>query len=101
VGQANSSPSDTENDIEKLLYKADINMYYNKCKNHRLDIFTNNKKPLLPKEGFELLNVLAEKDMYTYVHSSTLLSTLLRLQKKPVFRMNRLNAFMPPDGSMT
>jgi len=37
--------------------------------NHRLDIFTNNKKPLLPKEGFELLNVLAEKDMYTYVHS--------------------------------
>lgn len=69
VGQANSSPSDTENDIEKLLYKADINMYYNKCKNHRLDIFTNNKKPLLPKEGFELLNVLAEKDMYTYVHS--------------------------------
>ncbi len=69
IGQANSSPSDKDTDIEKLLYKADIDMYYNKCKNHRLDIFTNRQKPLLPKEGFELLNVLAEKDMYTYVHS--------------------------------
>jgi len=69
VGQADALPSSDETDIEKLLNKADIAMYYNKCKNHRLDIFSNNKKPLLPKEGFELLNVLAEKDMYTYVHS--------------------------------
>jgi diguanylate cyclase (GGDEF)-like protein/putative nucleotidyltransferase with HDIG domain len=69
VGQANSSPYDKDTNIEKLLNKADIDMYFNKCKNHRLDIFTKNQKPQLPKEGFELLNVLAEKDMYTYVHS--------------------------------
>jgi diguanylate cyclase (GGDEF)-like protein/putative nucleotidyltransferase with HDIG domain len=68
VGQANSSPAD--NNFERLLHKADMNMYYNKFINHRLNIFTDNEKPVLPKEGYELLNVLAEKDMYTYVHSS-------------------------------
>lgn len=67
VGQANSSPSD--DNIEKLLYKADVNMYYNKFKNHRLNIFNSKEKPVLSKEGYELLDVLAEKDMYTYVHS--------------------------------
>ncbi|MFZ5989544.1 MAG: bifunctional diguanylate cyclase/phosphohydrolase [Bacillota bacterium] len=67
VGQANSSSSDL--DVEKLLYRADINMYYNKYKNHRLNIFINKQKPILSKDGYEMLNVLAEKDMYTYVHS--------------------------------
>ncbi|WP_010249339.1 bifunctional diguanylate cyclase/phosphohydrolase [Acetivibrio cellulolyticus] len=67
VGQANSTSM--EDDVEKLLNKADINMYYNKYKNHRLNIFINKDTPKLCKEGYELLNVLAEKDMYTYVHS--------------------------------
>lgn len=70
VGQANSSSSDKDTDIEKLLYKSDIDMYYNKFNNHRLDIFVNKQKPSVPKEALELLNVLAEKDMYTYVHSA-------------------------------
>ncbi|MDP4181585.1 MAG: diguanylate cyclase [Bacillota bacterium] len=68
IGQANSSL--VHNNVEKLLRKADVNMYYNKYKNHRLNIFINKEKLKLPKEGYELLNVLAEKDMYTYVHSS-------------------------------
>lgn len=67
VGQANSSSVD--NNIEKLLHRADVNMYYNKYKNNRLNFFLNKEKPMIPEEGLELLSVLAEKDMYTYVHS--------------------------------
>jgi putative nucleotidyltransferase with HDIG domain len=67
VGQANSSPMD--NNIEKLLHRADVNMYYNKYKNNRLNFFLNMEKPVISREGLELLSVLAEKDMYTYVHS--------------------------------
>jgi len=67
VGQAYSASKD--DDVEKLLHKADIDMYYNKYKNHRLNILINKESPVISKEGYELLNVLAEKDMYTYVHS--------------------------------
>ncbi len=67
VGQANSESK--FDDVEKLLHKADVDMYYNKYKIHRLNIFVNKETPVLCNEGYELLNVLAEKDMYTYVHS--------------------------------
>ncbi|KNY29592.1 bifunctional diguanylate cyclase/phosphohydrolase [Pseudobacteroides cellulosolvens] len=68
VGQANSTDADI--DIEKLMHKADVNMFYNKYKNHRSNMLVDKHKPSLSKEGSELLNVLAEKDMYTYIHSA-------------------------------
>ncbi|MCX7747955.1 MAG: diguanylate cyclase [Clostridia bacterium] len=90
IGQANSTSTHT--DIEKLLHTADVNMYYNKYKNHRLNIFINKEKPVLPQEGYELLNVLAEKDMYTYVHSGYTAQYAAALAKEVGFSEKNVDA---------
>lgn len=55
--------------IDKLLTVADIDMYYNKYENHRQNVYSRLEMPLLNEKGINLLRALAEKDMYTYVHS--------------------------------
>ena len=90
VGQANSLSKN--DDVEKLLHKADIDMYYNKYKNHRVNIFINKETPVLGKDGFELLNVLAEKDMYTYVHSGYTAQYAAALAKELGYRDEKIDA---------
>ena len=55
--------------IDKLLTVADIDMYYNKFENHRQNVYSRIDLPLLNEKSINLLRALAEKDMYTYVHS--------------------------------
>lgn len=55
--------------IDKLLTVADIDMYYNKFENHRQNVYSRIELPLLNEKSINLLRALAEKDMYTYVHS--------------------------------
>jgi diguanylate cyclase (GGDEF)-like protein len=55
--------------IDKLLTVADIDMYYNKFENHRQNVYSRIELPLLSEQSINLLRTLAEKDMYTYVHS--------------------------------
>lgn len=55
--------------LENLLSIADIDMYYNKYENHRRNVYSKIDYPLLSSEAILLLHTLAEKDMYTYVHS--------------------------------
>lgn len=55
--------------IDKLLTVADIDMYYNKFENHRQNVYSRIELPLLNERSINLLRTLAEKDMYTYVHS--------------------------------
>ncbi|HEX9060059.1 MAG TPA: diguanylate cyclase [Clostridia bacterium] len=90
VGQANSTKTDT--DIETLIHKADVNMYYNKYKNHRSSIFVHKHMPLLTKESSELLNVLAEKDMYTYIHCSYTAQYAAALAKELGFPNDKVEA---------
>lgn len=55
--------------IDKLLSVADIDMYYNKYENRRQNVYSRIELPLLNEKSINLLRALAEKDMYTYVHS--------------------------------
>lgn len=55
--------------MDKLLTTADMEMYYNKYENHRINIYSKLELPMINEEGMQLLRVLSEKDMYTYVHS--------------------------------
>jgi diguanylate cyclase (GGDEF)-like protein/putative nucleotidyltransferase with HDIG domain len=55
--------------IDQLLTVADIDMYYNKYENHRQNVYSRIELPLLNEKSINLLRALAEKDMYTYVHS--------------------------------
>lgn len=68
IGESHSH-SDRNISIEKLLNNADKNMFMNKFKNIRGSIYTKQEPPILSDAGYEFLNVLAEKDMYTFVHS--------------------------------
>ncbi|MDP4180849.1 MAG: diguanylate cyclase [Bacillota bacterium] len=68
IGEAHSHGDKNEN-IEKLLHNAEKNMFLNKFKNIRGSIYNKQEPPKLTDAGYDLLNVLAEKDMYTFVHS--------------------------------
>ncbi|MFZ5988484.1 MAG: bifunctional diguanylate cyclase/phosphohydrolase [Bacillota bacterium] len=68
VGEAYCKPG-TFTSVQNLLHKADVDMYRNKYDNQRMNILTEVNLPRLTEEGNQLLYVLAEKDMYTYVHS--------------------------------
>lgn len=68
IGEAHSI-SNRNTSIERLLYNADKNMFINKFKNIRGSVYTKQEPPVLTDAGYDFLNVLAEKDMYTFVHS--------------------------------
>lgn len=68
IGAAHS-PTQSPEHIEELLYNADMDMYYNKYGNYKLAAYTQDHNEVLPSQYGKLLHVLAEKDMYTYVHS--------------------------------
>lgn len=55
--------------IDELLHIADMNMYFDKCQNHGLDFKNNFDETVISKQCRQLLRVLVEKDIYTYVHS--------------------------------
>ena len=90
VGQANSVSKDDY--VENLLHAADVNMYFNKYHSHRLNISLDDEKLILPQEGYELLNVLAEKDMYTYVHSANTAHYAAMLAKELGFSKQKVEA---------
>lgn len=68
--------------MEKLLNQADINMYYNKYQSKNNEVNLDYTRFFLPDQVLQYLNVMAEKDMYTYVHSEHVakLSANLALQ---------------------
>lgn len=55
--------------IQKLIQKAEANMEYNKYKNRKAIIDIEQNIDILHNQANQLLKVLSEKDMYTYVHS--------------------------------
>lgn len=55
--------------IDELLHIADMNMYFNKCQSHGFDFKNNFDENIFSKQCRQLLRVLVEKDIYTYVHS--------------------------------
>lgn len=55
--------------IQKLIQKAEANMEYNKYKNRKAITDIEQNIDIFHKEANQLLKVLSEKDMYTYVHS--------------------------------
>lgn len=68
VGEAFSENLNPDT-IEELLNRADINMYYNKLNSHK--VYTSieaNLQPMSP-QCMQLIETLAEKDMFTYIHS--------------------------------
>jgi diguanylate cyclase (GGDEF)-like protein/putative nucleotidyltransferase with HDIG domain len=69
VGAAHSARNNGTDSIEQLLHAADVDMYVNKYESRRLDDRFEQVSPLLNDRARHLLAVLAEKDMYTYVHS--------------------------------
>lgn len=69
IGKASSIALSRPFNIEKLLYNADIDMYYNKFGKKRTTNKYVSHHDFFPYKLKQLLNVLAEKDMYTYVHS--------------------------------
>jgi diguanylate cyclase (GGDEF)-like protein/putative nucleotidyltransferase with HDIG domain len=83
IGEAHSH-SDRSTSIERLLNNADKNMFINKFKNIRGSIYTKQEPPVLTDAGYDFLNVLAEKDMYTFVHSgyTAYYASLLALELK-------------------
>lgn len=57
------------NMMDKLLYNADVDMYYNKYNNRSVPVNLKSTQVFLPPRITQYLTVMAEKDMYTYVHS--------------------------------
>lgn len=68
IGTAYSSDRGT-NSMEKIISVADLNMYYHKYEHKKTAAYTNINPPSLSSSANHLLEVLAEKDMYTFVHS--------------------------------
>lgn len=68
IGIAYSNQSSTKS-MEKIISIADLNMYYHKYEHKKTRIYTNVSPPKLSESASHLLEVLAEKDMYTFVHS--------------------------------
>lgn len=69
IGLANSKQMSGTVNIENLLYNADIDMYYNKYGKNMMQRNLKTAHHFFPYQIKQFLNVLAEKDMYTYVHS--------------------------------
>lgn len=55
--------------IQDLLHTADMTMYYRKYQNRGCIIDFDRPCSLLPPKGVQILRVMAEKDIYTFVHS--------------------------------
>ena len=55
--------------IQKLIQKAEANMEYNKYKNRKAITDIDQNIEIFHNQANQLLKVLSEKDMYTYVHS--------------------------------
>ena len=74
--------------ITQLIQKAEANLYYIKYKNRTASKVVN--EDVFHNQGDQLLKVLAEKDMYTYVHSQSTakyalsLAEALKLPRKEV-----------------
>lgn len=68
IGKAHCS-SRAYTKIEELIHAADMDMYYNKFSSYELNANLMLDKSILSDECCQLLSSLAEKDMYTYVHS--------------------------------
>lgn len=67
VGMSYFSQGDSMT-FQELLQEADINMYYNKQKQTNLS-FDDKLKEMLSEEQLLLINLLLEKDIYSYVHT--------------------------------
>jgi len=68
IGEASSSYNSSIS-IHKLLQNAESNMEYNKYKNRKASNDFELSAEIFQSQADQLLKVLAEKDMYTYVHS--------------------------------
>ncbi len=68
IGHAHTLKSNSVH-IEALLHSADMDMYYNKYEKRKADNESGSGRMNLDESFLNILNVIAEKDMYTYVHS--------------------------------
>ncbi len=68
IGEATISQSDHLS-FEEMLQEADMNMYYKKQQRNPILINEDSIDSLLSRKSLQLLQVLREKDMYTYTHS--------------------------------
>lgn len=68
IGEA-ISVNRTSSSIQKLIQEAEANMEYNKYKSRSTITDIDQSNNILHTQANQLLKVLAEKDMYTYVHS--------------------------------
>lgn len=68
-GVCHSAALGKGNLMDKLLYNADVDMYYNKYNNKSVPVNLKSTQVFLPPRITQYLTVMAEKDMYTYVHS--------------------------------
>lgn len=78
IGVANSKDQPGSR-LEDLMNAADLNMYYHKHNKSKSIINPQLGLSLLSEQGHRLLHVLAEKDMYTYVHSQYVVQYTMRL----------------------
>lgn len=69
IGRSSSVSVLSEVTIDKLVQNATIDRYLNKYGKNRMDNNIQSFQNLFPYQINRFLNILAEKDMYTFIHS--------------------------------